>query len=362
MELFRWKYCCCARSLARFCRLKTTRRYFVLLVFSGLLLSYRSLNLPSRFGKTYLAHFQQRDRVSQSADRFAEESSNVSRRFFERKEILVRRCREIKAKIGHKRANSTDRSMKRARLLYNIEHNLMVCVVAKAGATSWRRHMLSLLRIHGEIMPHAKHFGKLIEAKKVIGLRKMKELLEDPNTTWVVNTRHPLERLVSAYRDKFKGGKGVQKETFSKYVGWVKKEKSENYNNSRISFYEFLKAVTLDKAKNGRTGMNLHFRPSSTICSPCNLPYDYVFHTETFSQDMSYVAGKLRLEAVDPHLRMNDKSFRSHYPTYEKFYEAIPPPLLRKIYAIYEKDFALFDYDLPSFLLEALHESDSALH
>lgn len=108
--------------------------------------------------------------------------------------------------------------------------------------------------------------------------------------------------------------------------------------------------------RNGRAGMSDYLRPSSTVCSPCALSYDYIIRTETFSEDLACIANKLQLEGIDPALRVNNKLGGSRSTTYREYYKGIPYEVLRGIFFVYEEDFFLFGFDLPPFLLEALRE------
>ncbi|XP_063612351.1 carbohydrate sulfotransferase 9-like isoform X2 [Penaeus indicus] len=346
METLRWKCSCLHSSLARSLLLWARKRSFILLVCGGILLLHFWVGFPRRiFKRIYLD-----DRIFGGDDGSAEESYDATQRLLDRKEDLLRKCSEMEEKLEDRREDTIFRSMLKSKLLYNAEYKLMVCVVAKAGASTWRRHMLSLLGLDDQDMLHAKKYAKLIEANQMLTHREMQDVMLNPHTTWVMNTRHPLERLVSTYRDKFEDGNDPEEERIE-YVRWAKREV-----NSSITFQEFLHAVVLDNEWNGRTGMYYHLRPSSTICSPCTLSYDYIIRAKTFSDDLNCIASKLQLGGIDPALRVNNKSAGSRSATYREYYNGIPPELLRGIFFIYEEDFFLFGFDLPPFLLVALRE------
>ncbi|XP_037791635.1 carbohydrate sulfotransferase 14-like [Penaeus monodon] len=351
MESLRWKCNCLQSSLGRSLLLRARKRSFIFLVCGGFLLIHFWFGLKSGLRRIYLD-----ERVFAGDDGSAEESHDVTQRLLERKENLLQKCSEMEEKLETGGKESIFKSMIKAKLLYNAEHKLMVCVVAKAGASTWRRHMLTLLGLDEEDMQHTTKYAKLIEAKKMIDLREMKEVLQNPHTTWIMNTRHPLERLVSTYRDKFMDGNGVKEMKLIEYVRWMKIERDETYVNNSLTFQEFLEAVILDNERNGRAGMSDYLRPSSTVCSPCALSYDYIIRTETFSEDLACIANKLQLEGMDPALRVNNKLGGSRSTTYREYYKGIPYEVLRGIFFVYEEDFFLFGFDLPSFLLEALRE------
>ncbi|XP_047487485.1 carbohydrate sulfotransferase 9-like [Penaeus chinensis] len=349
METLRWKCNCLHSPLVRSLLLRARKRAFILLACGGFLLFHSWFGLQSGLRRIYLD-----DRIFEGDDGSAEESYDVTQRLLDRKENLLQKCSEMEGKLENRREDSGFKSMVKAKLLYNAEYKLMVCVVTKAGASTWRRHMLTLLGLDEEDMRHTRKYAKLIEANKMIGNREMKDVLLNPHTTWVMNTRHPLERLVSTYRDKFMDGNDPEEERLIEYVKWTKRD--EAFVNNSITFPEFLDAVVLDNEWNGRAGMYHYLRPSSTVCSPCVLSYDYIIRTETFSEDLNCIANKLQLEGIDPALRVNNKSGGSHSSKYREYYKGIPSEVLRGIYFIYEEDFFLFGFDLPPFLLVALRE------
>ncbi|XP_027219734.2 carbohydrate sulfotransferase 13 [Penaeus vannamei] len=349
MESLGWRCNCCHSPFARSLLLRIRKKSFLLLVCGGFLLIRLWLSVPSGFRKRYLE-----DWLNEGDEGFGEESHDVTQRLLDRKENLLRKCSEIEDKLEDGRAESPFNSMARAALLYNVEHKLMVCVVGKAGASTWRRHMLALLGIDEGHRPRAVKNTDLIDAKRVIGLRDMKDVLENPHTTWIMNTRHPLERLVSSYRGKFVDGKGGKEDRLNEYVKWAKVERDKAYVNGSVTFLEFLEAVILDNERNGRAGMVSYLQPSATTCSPCALPYDYIIRTDTFAEDLACIATNLQLEGIDPEL--NHKSDGSRSATFGDYYEGIPHEMLREIFFLYEEDFFLFGFDLPPFLLEALRE------
>nr|XP_027219734.1 uncharacterized protein LOC113812053 isoform X2 [Penaeus vannamei]XP_027219739.1 uncharacterized protein LOC113812053 isoform X3 [Penaeus vannamei] len=206
MESLGWRCNCCHSPFARSLLLRIRKKSFLLLVCGGFLLIRLWLSVPSGFRKRYLE-----DWLNEGDEGFGEESHDVTQRLLDRKENLLRKCSEIEDKLGDGRTESPFNSMARAALLYNVEHKLMVCVVGKAGASTWRRHMLALLGIDEGHRPRAVKNTDLIDAKRVIWPPRYEDVLENPHTTWIMNTSTRWSRLVSSYRGKFVDGKGGKK-------------------------------------------------------------------------------------------------------------------------------------------------------
>ena len=88
--------------------------------------------------------------------------------------------------------------------------------------------------------------------------------------------RHPIERLISAYRNKF-----GEIESFQLRFGvdivekFRPKEKFRSGKGDDVSFIEF--AQFLDSRKNvSREFWNEHWSPVKNLCQPCNVHYHAV--------------------------------------------------------------------------------------
>ena len=110
--------------------------------------------------------------------------------------------------------------------------------------------------------------------------------------------RHPLERLVSAYRSK------VQTHTLSgiddeqPHYNWLRKKiykhtrpeeykewfKGNGHKDVDISFRDFI-TYWLEN-DHYRTQHDEHLMPIFDLCAPCNVRYDYYGHFESFEQDV----------------------------------------------------------------------------
>lgn len=117
----------------------------------------------------------------------------------------------------------------------------------------------------------------------------------------VIFIRHPLERLLSAYRDKIE----PPLDTLSmKFPYYLKREILETYRSQEyshwlsanasyslhISFPEFIRYV-VDYPNNA---LNPHLRPQISICHPCRIKYNYYGNFKTMNQDVAMVMDKIK--------------------------------------------------------------------
>ena len=112
--------------------------------------------------------------------------------------------------------------------------------------------------------------------------------------------RHPFERLVSAYRDKFELANKYSY-VYSLYVGKIlglnKKLKSnlmiENakslnvVRSRRPSFSEFVDYLLREEVHN----YNDHWRPYWLHCHLCEMEFDVIGKMETWNQDVQFITG-----------------------------------------------------------------------
>jgi hypothetical protein len=121
--------------------------------------------------------------------------------------------------------------------------------------------------------------------------------------------RNPLERLVSAYRNKIEGPVSYTKqETFPNNMKvkileqyheaelqyWRRMNQHENGSlNISVSFSDFVRHfVDMDVMK-----LNEHFQPSMDICHPCIIKYDFYGNFRNISTDVAQLIKKFHTES-----------------------------------------------------------------
>ena len=192
--------------------------------------------------------------------------------------------------------------------------------------------------------------------------------------------RHPFERLLSAYREKFEREFDAMDPFFEEYLPQIKLRGKGN--NSDVSFNNFVSYISFVYNKTtqfynkpfrarllrktakgfqwgikqrinksnilpkGSKYLNEHWAQYSTLCHPCHIDYDYIGKLETMREDAAYVLSKLGphhecLEDKYPELFHVIKQTSSIFDLY--FSTLIPNQIMRlkKMYSI---DFELFGY------------------
>ncbi|CAL4165066.1 unnamed protein product, partial [Meganyctiphanes norvegica] len=218
----------------------------------------------------------------------------------------------------------------------------------------------------------------------------------------IIVQRHPLTRLVSAWKNKYHEGNSLKKydakkeakvakiiftpswlynvQTFwvpamatnglipsnmhkqlglatplnpnQEYPRWVYISLQRMLKPS-IDFTQFLKHVV--KTFNS-SSEDPHWNVFSHECSPCSLHYDYIAKVETFSEDLEYIFKHIGIPS-DPNIQKNKIKKKNDNPyAYISYYTKIPLDLRKSLYMIYRKDMDMFGYNLPDwFLSEKAH-------
>jgi len=154
--------------------------------------------------------------------------------------------------------------------------------------------------------------------------------------------RHPLERLLSAYRDKLehKQDREYYYKRFGRRIA-LKYRQSSNSRRLEPTFEEFLRFIVKEKY------FDEHWTPYYRVCDPCAIHYDYILKFETLKRDQmfliqdtnlsEYLYGSNYLRNINPYGATTIEILR-------EYIKNIPRPLLKEIYKIYENDYKLFNY------------------
>ncbi|KAK8406578.1 hypothetical protein O3P69_007293 [Scylla paramamosain] len=265
----------------------------------------------------------------------------MEERFAERLSRMKAACRRHGASLEY----SVSRTLMR-NLFYSKKYKLMMCAVGKAGSTTWKSHILA---IAGRVVsPKIVHDIPSLQASQQLGIMGTRAAMLSAATTTVMTVRHPLDRLVSAYRDKFRNGALMP--TTNPFSQKALKHLARQGERGLVSFTftEFLKHVLVDQ-KEERVE-NAHWRNYYRTCSPCALHYDFILNTETFTEDLKYIVNKLGITEVDVEWKLNAQAHTTASAHYVHYYTNITQALLRRVLHKYEVDFQMFGYEVPATL------------
>ena len=165
--------------------------------------------------------------------------------------------------------------------------------------------------------------------------------------------RHPLDRLVSAYRDKFQKPPDKWNKQFHLIYGRdiVKRyrknpTKSALKSGRSVTFEEFVRFL-IDRYNTGEK-LNNHWATMGTLCDPYDIHYDFIGAFESLTNDVDSVMRRIH----DGQCKINfptssESSKNKTVPTRLtlKYITQLNRQQLCTILEIYNHDFEYFQYD-----------------
>lgn len=242
-------------------------------------------------------------------------------------------------------------------LLYSDKESVVYCSVPKVACTNWKR----VLRVFE---------GKLkypleIKQKHKVHLLNYPTLkkLSPKDQLWRLNlyysfvfVRHPFERILSAYRNKFKDpySPGFQRRYGPKILRLFREDLTEKeYKAGRnVTFEEFVRFIIHVHAHKGSKSFDEHWQIIHSLCKPCQIKYNYIGKMETLVDDAEQV---LREIGADKKVKFpanaKDKYKKDVRTMMREYYAPLGRDILMRLYKIYEVDFLGFGYVFPDYLL-----------
>lgn len=238
-----------------------------------------------------------------------------------------------------------------SRIYVEDKHKILYCEVPKAGCSNWKRVLMVLNGLASSaynISHDAVHYGKHLKKLDSFDLNGIYTRL---NTyTKAVFVRDPMERLVSAFRDKFEHPNSYYHPVFGKAI--IKKYRpniceESLINGSGVKFKEFVHYL-LDSHR--PVGMDIHWEKVSKLCFPCVIKYDFVGKFETLEEDANYF---LRLIGAPEELKF--PNFKDRHSSDERTNAHVVRQYLKDltrterqlIYDFYYLDYLMFNYTTP---------------
>ncbi|XP_069983884.1 carbohydrate sulfotransferase 9-like [Penaeus vannamei] len=290
------------------------------------------------------------------------------------------------------------------------EFNATVCTIAKAGSSTWRSH---LRRVN---LGPPSHLPIAVDARRHALLsRPQHDALEAIRATVnILTVRHPLTRLVSCFRNKYKAGNPLppHRPEWERRRRKCPKDPIDGVDAASPSqkmagaswadkFHQFwlpalfsndLVPKDLHVAIGLSTPINPDVRYDSWVyeqihsrlrprvgfvqflrhvvathrggrpdghwsqyhkdCCPCLLRYSFVTRVETLTEDLAHVFGVLGIPS-DPSVSLNRirKSYDDPYKEL-RYYRKVPLAIRKELYEYIKTDLEMFNYHLPPGFLE----------
>ncbi|XP_013391865.1 carbohydrate sulfotransferase 9 isoform X3 [Lingula anatina] len=273
---------------------------------------------------------------------------NVPKIWREEMERRVKHMETVCRDTTHSVDGSSARTGFPPMLYVDDRHRLIMCSMPKVGCTNGKRLLYALT---GNV--DMKSFHNFGSGKKVVSYKRFLPRLSQYSPfgaklrleTYlkVIIVRHPLERLVSAYRGKLEGkGHPITGEAI-----YIAKRFETNptpgmlTGKEGVSFQAFIDYLnSLDPNKD----YNDHWESYIRLCDPCQIHYDVIARLESQGTDLNMM---LKLIGMDDMLTYPEGDLpASSSAVWKKYFTEISRSDIRKIWQHYELDARLFNFTL----------------
>lgn len=160
--------------------------------------------------------------------------------------------------------------------------------------------------------------------------------------------RHPFERLLSAYKNKFEQHYNSSKYFQARFGRLIIKNFRVNPSSRSlltgddVTFEEFVEFVISEN-----TIFNEHWKPIFDLCQPCLVKYDFIGKYESLYSDSDFLLNHIGVKNIT-FPRVQKTVSTSTYLS--KYLPQLSYRTVSQLYKIYYNDFKIFNYNLQEYL------------
>lgn len=235
-------------------------------------------------------------------------------------------------------------------ILVDHNHKLLYCYVPKVACTNWKRVLMVLTgdsdtKHPVQISASVAHMDNSTLKLSQLTQAEADSCLRDYTLFLVV--RHPFERLLSAYRNKFLDSTPTNKYFKYRYGKYIIQKYRKNpapedlESGANVTFREFIRYLIKEGVLS-----NEHWAPVYELCLPCTLNYTFVSHYETILDDAATILNMVNAPSVSfPVTRSKRTKDNLRF-----YFQQLSIYEIEALYRLYEADFKLFGYGLEDLL------------
>ena len=291
-------------------------------------------------------------------------------KFLERLNYIYDHCPNLSFPIDYKLNLGTTSFY----LHFNDDYEVIYCVVPKAASYLWATRFG---KMQNPSVPSSPELVRKISVTNHLE-RPVETARRIQTFTKFFVRRHPFERLVSAYINKFevpfmyyyidtlakpivisnylteypkdritferdfKHLPSSQKQEILKQIDRLHSAQ-DNFN---ITFTEFVNFITSSMHYEVIQKLDPHWKPISRICNPCAVRYDVVIEHDNHSEE-----SQMLVDYLQTNKPTNDPLYFEPYPRVStrdkcnRYFTRLSKGLRQKLYELYRDDFLLFGYE-----------------
>ena len=205
----------------------------------------------------------------------------------------------------------TERRFSMHGLFVDDDRQLIMCVIFKAASTSWKAYLAYTSHIYKAQHPDLDYEIRSANRRDTLelyGIKRLKDYsIEDieyriTNYYKITLVRHPLTRLISAYRDKVEWRNAYELTQSTNPLKRMTEFALPNITSPdelaqhKMSFGEFVQNILYRQGKG--LSLDLHWKTYQDTCLPCKIKYNYIGKFETLNEDFKCLAYKMTHDAV----------------------------------------------------------------
>ncbi|XP_011298952.1 carbohydrate sulfotransferase 11-like [Fopius arisanus] len=242
----------------------------------------------------------------------------------------------------------------------NYDYHIIYCSVFKAASTSWLYNMNLLAGVAPETLKRIlETVSPMTVARRKYARPLPSELLKalTKNLSFLI-VRHPFERLIRTYEDKFilEGDDKFYQEMGEKIIWRTRlqddfsllRDGTINQTYLPPSFEELVK-FTLCEWKDNKL-QDEHWKPITKFCTPCHVPFDYIIKFETLEKEEQVLIERANLQEVLKPRWEDDTSDEKIEVLEQKYFSTLSKQQILELYKYYKADFELFEYSMDKYL------------
>lgn len=235
------------------------------------------------------------------------------------------------------------------------QQKLLYCAIPKIGFSHWIKLIIYMNN-------NGANFNKLLDASFSTLYNMYHDKYElSPNVYTAeqiqlrllnyfkfVFVRHPLERLLSAYEDKFgknEPHRALYLKLYAPYIASLCRNATSSIANQNkgddITFSHFLCYV----ARAPSDKLDIHWTPYVEICDFCNphWNFDFIGKFETLEEEANYLLDKIGVKEL--RFPAGYRSKEEQRLRFQRVFATIPSQIVDSAVKRFQSDFSLFGYD-----------------
>ncbi|XP_061433214.1 carbohydrate sulfotransferase 9-like isoform X1 [Lethenteron reissneri] len=233
------------------------------------------------------------------------------------------------------------------RIYVDDRYSLLYCEVPKVGCTNWKRIILALSRgdNHSMTIPGSQVHEETQNYTRLQQFDAAGRRSRLNGYTAALFVREPMERLVSAYRDKFLMKNDYYQRVYGRYIitCYRKNPSRESLLQGHdVTFSEFVSFI-LDPR--WALYQDVHWLPVHKLCQPCLLHFNFIGKLETMQRDSAALLAKIGAPSWISY--SHQKNMRSSANVTHSYLAQLSTEARWKLYRFYYEDYKLFNYSPP---------------